>query len=440
MYFQVRFSVEGKENVKKPRKQIIEAKVKLDGADLSDHTKIISELLKKYPHLVNKNKNIKLKIMQKNSNDPKDKTKTSTPLKVVVKDVKPDNDASTSEKEDNPLPDQNEPEWTCTECSIPNDYIQIKSYPEFHEHLVEFHPEKIDPKVCELCGYKSTRRHLLLYHQLIKHNVAPPPQFNFPRCERCDYIAINGTALRKHSAQHEIEIKCEICSATFNSNVTFLKHCHERGHNFDCAYCEKKFVHSEFVKIHMTNFHKDKINQTNPQSIKILSNVPITGPIEDIYPESSHRLATPSSEAEALVNVASGIAASLGLVVMNDNRQYVLQSNEQDEYIIPEMTEEHLLHDTHEDIIVSEQNSIIQQGSIVTTSNSLTTMTSTDELVMVLTDHDYSDGNNQLISSDNSNIVVLYSHPVEGCSNTTQYISAEGNIVLNSETGMIIFT
>jgi hypothetical protein len=40
--------------------------VKDEGSSV-DHAKIISEVLKKYPHLVKNNKNIKLKIMQKSS-------------------------------------------------------------------------------------------------------------------------------------------------------------------------------------------------------------------------------------------------------------------------------------------------------------------------------------------------------------------------------------
>ena len=35
------------------------------GVIVPNHTKIISEVLKKYPHLVKNNKNIKLKIMQR---------------------------------------------------------------------------------------------------------------------------------------------------------------------------------------------------------------------------------------------------------------------------------------------------------------------------------------------------------------------------------------
>ena len=62
-------------------------------------------------------------------------------------------------------------------------------------------------------------------------------------------------------------------------------------------------------------------------------------------------------------------------------------------------------------------------------------ITSTDELVMVLTDHDYNDSHNDILTNNNSNIVVLYSHPVSG--QPSQYITSESNLLLNSETGMI---
>lgn len=60
---------------------------------------------------------------------------------------------------------------------------------------------------------------------------------------------------------------------------------------------------------------------------------------------------------------------------------------------------------------------------------------STDELVMVLTDHDYGDGNNEIINNENSNIVVLYSHPIEGQEN--QFITSQGNLMLTSQAGLI---
>lgn len=51
--------------------------VKANSSDL-DHTKIVSEILKKYPNLVKKNKNIKLKIMPVST-----PTKKTTPEKPI---------------------------------------------------------------------------------------------------------------------------------------------------------------------------------------------------------------------------------------------------------------------------------------------------------------------------------------------------------------------
>lgn len=48
--------------------------IKTNTSDL-DHTKIVSEILKKYPNLVKKNKNIKLKIMP-----------VSTPTKKTIQE------------------------------------------------------------------------------------------------------------------------------------------------------------------------------------------------------------------------------------------------------------------------------------------------------------------------------------------------------------------
>lgn len=51
-----------------------------NGADL-DHTKIVSEILKKYPQLVKKNKNIRLKIMASGNKNVMEQT-VHTPVKT----------------------------------------------------------------------------------------------------------------------------------------------------------------------------------------------------------------------------------------------------------------------------------------------------------------------------------------------------------------------
>lgn len=77
------------------------------------------------------------------------------------------------------------------------------------------------------------------------------------------------------------------------------------------------------------------------------------------------------------------------------------------------MTDSHTFTPNHQlgQVITTQQNSLTQ--SILSSSD----IGSTDELVMVLTDHDYNNEENQIITADNSNIVVLYSHPIDGQEN-----------------------
>lgn len=63
----VRFSLDGKENAGKSSTIKIQTNTS-PTQDVSNHTKIITEVLKKYPHLVKKNKNIRLKILAKGAN------------------------------------------------------------------------------------------------------------------------------------------------------------------------------------------------------------------------------------------------------------------------------------------------------------------------------------------------------------------------------------
>lgn len=184
------------------------------------------------------------------------------------------------------------------------------------------------------------------------------------------------------------------------------------------------------------------------EKFKILQNVKVPVASQEQSQQQSEEEATqqhsvalePSSEAEALSNVASGIATSLGLVdiVVVDNQQYILQSNQQlqnnqPEFILPELESSQF---TQDQTITANQAEMATDHNVITQSmlNS-GDIASTDELVMVLTDHDYGDGNNELITNDNSNIVVLYSHPVDGQEN--QFITSQGNLMVNSQTGMI---
>lgn len=169
------------------------------------------------------------------------------------------------------------------------------------------------------------------------------------------------------------------------------------------------------------------------EKFKILQNVKVPLVTQDLHhhseePPADQQTVTlePSSEAEALSNVASGIATSLGLVdivVLNDNQQFILQPNEQlqnsqSEFILPELDSSQFTTADVQNQGTTGQHDVIAQSMLNSGD-----IASTDELVMVLTDHDYGDGNNELIGNDNSNIVVLYSHPVDGQEN--QFITSQ---------------
>lgn len=105
--------------------------------------------------------------------------------------------------------------------------------------------------------------------------------------------------------------------------------------------------------------------------MKIISNVKVPARSE---PSSANIQQTThldgSSEAEALNNVASGIATSLGLVdivVLDDNQQYILQQQEdhtgQPEFIIPELTtgENHFAGQ----VITTQHSAVLPQSMIL---------------------------------------------------------------------------
>lgn len=80
---------------------------------------------------------------------------------------------------------------------------------------------------------------------------------------------------------------------------------------------------------------KPHVEEEKSEPIKILSNVKLPTIVEqpseegELLQNQAFKL-EPSSEAEALSNVASGIATSLGLVdvvVLDDNQQYIISSN-----------------------------------------------------------------------------------------------------------------
>ncbi|ETN60482.1 microtubule binding protein [Anopheles darlingi] len=375
-----------------------------------DHAKIISEVLKKYPHLVKQNKNIKLKIMQKmpsgssqaaggvQAGSSKVEIRTATPLKQDISMVRKatasirsgeqqqktagttsstavaggsghGNSSSKNTTATATATKPNPPKtidaktmhaliakgaenmtgpWLCLRCGINGRPISIPSYKAFRNHLIVKHKERIDSRICEHCGWRAeTRNPHLVYHWLVEHGIKSPVKF--PACTECDHVAMNNELLKQHMEQ---------------------THQQERQH---CIYCNKVFEKEQDLYCHMKEQHRERarsdgvldfsededefqeqrdesppVHRPSEGKIKILSNITLPPTKPSALPfvigtAQSQRVSQSggkaSSEAEALSNVASGIATSLRLV--GDTGVVIDDPNYQNEFIEAELASVH---------------------------------------------------------------------------------------------------
>ncbi|XP_043252055.1 centrosome-associated zinc finger protein CP190 [Colletes gigas] len=345
----VRFDLEEKENMEKGKSTF-----RANSEDsINNHAKIIREVLKKYPHLVKNNKNIRLKIMQKEAKSSESNAACKTKVSYVV--LKSDHLMSNTNGEENESKSNGNVDggetgpWKCSKCDIEGEYT---NYYMYRRHMQDVHEEKFDPRVCEHCGYKATKRNILMYHLYTKHNVPPPKSMCFPKCQACSYVALSETLLVRHQINHHHrptsrqhsstseDIQCTQCSQTFkdvheltaheiNTGHGNLPDGKEKGHR--CTHCGKVFVRATNLQVHLDCVHKD---------------------VRDSESVSSRQISlVPSSEAEALSHVASGIAASLG--VGDSGTAESPESGENDpEYVVPDMElnnmSDEISYSTHE--------------------------------------------------------------------------------------------
>ncbi|KPJ03125.1 Centrosome-associated zinc finger protein CP190 [Papilio xuthus] len=241
-----------------------------------DHAKIISDVLKKYPHLVKSNKNIKLRVLDAPIKSKKSK---STNFYHDEKDVKSKNeqdwtldidvlDSKGAAKLIAMGVDNIKGPWICLICGTPGRALHFGSYYKFRRHLVEVHNEKPVVTMCEYCGLKSHKRNYLLHHLYTKHGVPPPSPYYFPKCNQCPYIALSEALLVKHkSTQHDDSktFACNVCAATFSSSTRLLTHIHMTGHKYSaerrtilhCIYCYKTFSRETNLYSHLKYNHKE---------------------------------------------------------------------------------------------------------------------------------------------------------------------------------------
>jgi len=294
--------------------------------------------------------------------------------------------------------------------------ISIPTYKKFRAHLINIHKQKIDPRICEHCGLKPAKRIELIQHQLIAHNINPPSDVPLFRCstKNCVFVTQKEDLLMKHKREvhKEFQQKCSYCSKVFNKE--FLLHAHLRA------------VHRHKAKNDgMMDFSEDeeyepaagtsKDNNSSGNKIEILSNIEL--PADQSVNIVASSIISSSSEAEALSNVATGIATSLALVdnvviedQFNIEKQLAQMHNEYDDSKKEENTEiitRLVAEDGTEMVLTPEQKEEIlqqlqQQGA-----------TLSDNVVMVL------DQRQLNVEDQNNGIMVMLSDPPNSLTETT---------------------
>ncbi|KAK4295741.1 hypothetical protein Pmani_031715 [Petrolisthes manimaculis] len=360
--------------------------------DLSGHAKIISEVLKKYPNLVKDKKNVRLKILKKGndknsggkgtkskvqylvlsegemkgkSGNKHSKTSAGSTLKQDSKSSKsravtasnrfecPEcekvfqsyfnfkNHVSSEHKDHSSTilaAVENVP-FACYTCFL-NEPLEFNDYFSYQQHMQDIH-SNTETRVCNICGFRPKKKLELAYHQYSEHNKVPR-NFSFPKCDLCDFVAMNDASLLKHRSQHANadSYTCSVCGVTFCSFGALQGHmqtklCQSKPTtSYKCPHCPLTFARSYNLKAHCKSSHRSI--QTSVQVIPGVSkeNKPketvlaetretdkpsevITSKASEEDGQSSGNVTTvtsqSSSEAEALSTVASSLAASLGL-------------------------------------------------------------------------------------------------------------------------------
>lgn len=329
------------------------------GGKNSDHTQIITDVLKKYAHLVKPNRNIKVKIMQSSTGGGPKKTITEKliPAKGGVSLIKKPEKVQVTQKESTSgavKPKQGEVKcidrktlneliakgaenttgpWLCIRCGVNGRPISMSTYRLFRRHLVNIHKERIDPRLCEECGARQINKMHMAYHMLVKHGKPAPPTFNFPQCGDCDHIAIDQKTLQQHYEDDHTEKRndqheCIYCNETFEKDMDLYSHIHEN--HKDQALKDGVIEPSDDddegdeQEKYVPNHPEAEVSDSG-KKIKVIQEISFSPKQNE---EASKKKLEPSSEAEALSNVASGIATSMA----------VLDSNEQFDTHDPELT------------------------------------------------------------------------------------------------------
>ncbi|XP_034486261.1 centrosome-associated zinc finger protein CP190 [Drosophila innubila] len=268
-----------------------------------NHTKIIAEVLRQYPHIVKGHKNIKLKIMP---NSPVEKSpstvkqrgspvpsttapqaSTTSPHKKLHVSFKPDKPMITTQQQQQ----KSTQKLTTAQTTTSGEATQSQAVAStatvgsttatsaaaaqkrridsktMHALIALGAENTTGPWLCLRCGvngrpisipsYRGFRRHLINTH---KETINPA------LCEHCGWRSANNRELHFHMyTEHQVKsllynfAECALCNRTYLSKGELEQHineAHTDENKQQCIYCNKVFAQELQLYRHMKSYHK----------------------------------------------------------------------------------------------------------------------------------------------------------------------------------------
>lgn len=263
-----------------------------------NHTKIIAEVLRQYPHIVKGHKNIKLKIMP---NSPAEKatsavkrgspvpttsapqSSASSPHKKLHVSFKPDKPMITTQQQKSPQKtahpssavEATQSQTVASAATVGSTSATSAAAAQkrridsktMHALIALGAENTTGPWLCLRCGvngrpisipsYRGFRRHLINTH---KETIDPA------LCEHCGWRSVNNRELHFHMyTEHQIKsllynfAECALCNRTYLSKGELEQHineAHTDENKQQCIYCNKVFAQELQLYRHMKSYHK----------------------------------------------------------------------------------------------------------------------------------------------------------------------------------------
>ncbi|VVD00122.1 unnamed protein product [Leptidea sinapis] len=149
----------------------------------------------------------------------------------------------------------------CPECGC-----AFSNTAPLHTHLWKLHAIDLELPTCELCGYKTYKRHRLFQIHMKCHKATHNHTCDKPyACEQCNYRTSDHNAYRRHNKIHSKDgvYKCKYCPYTAIQSTVLTSHIISKHPNISsndihcCPYCPFKSINKDKYVVHITT-HTDK--------------------------------------------------------------------------------------------------------------------------------------------------------------------------------------